>query len=107
MLIQLRQVRAKLESDYAISKKRESELEGKLESSKEGREDSVIFVLYVTGVYWSFNSVLSIKICVDTDQKVYVDDCIYYVVVNSSPKVWNTKLMTNPVCESRMSDKLR
>lgn len=37
---QLRQVRAKLESDYAISKKRESELEGKLESSKEGREDS-------------------------------------------------------------------
>lgn len=51
MLIQLRQVRAKLESDYAISKKRESELEGKLESSKEGREDSVIFVLYVTGVY--------------------------------------------------------
>lgn len=37
---QLRQVRAKLESDHATLKQRESELEGKLESSKEGREDS-------------------------------------------------------------------
>ncbi|KAG0595601.1 hypothetical protein M758_UG180500 [Ceratodon purpureus] len=37
---QLRLVRAKLESDHATLKQRESELEGKLESSKDGREDS-------------------------------------------------------------------
>jgi BMFP domain-containing protein YqiC len=43
LLFQLRQVRAKLESEHATLKQRESELEDKLESSKEGREDSVIY----------------------------------------------------------------
>lgn len=37
---QLRQVRAKLESDQASLKQRESELQSKLESFKEGRQDS-------------------------------------------------------------------
>ncbi|KAG0576568.1 hypothetical protein M758_5G084000 [Ceratodon purpureus] len=37
---QLRQVRARLDTDIAALKKRESELESKLESTKEGREDS-------------------------------------------------------------------
>lgn len=37
---QLRQVRAKLENDHTALRKRASELESKLESSKEGREDS-------------------------------------------------------------------
>ncbi|KAG0574592.1 hypothetical protein KC19_VG274700 [Ceratodon purpureus] len=37
---QLRLVRAKLESDHATLKQRESELDGKLESSKDGRDDS-------------------------------------------------------------------
>lgn len=40
--LQLRQVRAKLETDHSALKKRESELEAKLDSCKEGREDSVI-----------------------------------------------------------------
>lgn len=56
-----------MESDYVILKKWEFELEGKLESFKEGWEDLVIFVFYVIGVYWFFNSVFSIKICVDID----------------------------------------